>query len=317
MSGAVTSPYETVLQDELARADRALSGVAPVLGHVLASNGRSLVSDAIVARVRGMVSDIARQLVAHLVEDDATDALADTGAIDALAQALASDTAMLSHLHCAAMEGVITNGLEQRSGLDPVLSPLWQELIASQEAATAEVAMQALTAQSRFMQAQRRMQQPLLDLPAHAIERTLRIWAGSTPPEDSAPIKAAIKGLKRDYDEAQTRTGLLARMIISMGQGVIAALELEHAGFALFVSALSQQTGQSRERCVLACHENQSARLAIALRAASLPLATIERQFLALNPDGATPQGLEELSKDQAAILLQNSARPAAWDEAL
>src|SRR3546814_4629440 len=55
---------EAVMRQELALGDRALASVAPVLGHLLATPGQSLVSDDLVARMRGMLADIARQLLA-------------------------------------------------------------------------------------------------------------------------------------------------------------------------------------------------------------------------------------------------------------
>ncbi|NES69615.1 MAG: bifunctional diguanylate cyclase/phosphodiesterase, partial [Okeania sp. SIO2D1] len=43
--------------------DRALAGVPPVLSHMLSSNAASLVTDDVLARIRGMLSDLARQLI--------------------------------------------------------------------------------------------------------------------------------------------------------------------------------------------------------------------------------------------------------------
>ncbi|MFN9634573.1 MAG: hypothetical protein ACK554_14235, partial [Erythrobacteraceae bacterium] len=55
---------EAILREELARESRALGSVVPVLRHLLASDGQRMVSDAILARVRGMLSDLAAQLIA-------------------------------------------------------------------------------------------------------------------------------------------------------------------------------------------------------------------------------------------------------------
>lgn len=320
MNSAAASLVEAALRDELARADRALGGVAPVLGHVLANSGHSLVSDAAVARVRGMLNDLARQMIVRLsvAEGEAPthDMVADPASVELLSAQLASDSPMLSHLHALAMEGLLTERLGQRAAIDPVLSPLWQELIASQHSAIGETAMQALAAQSRFMQAQRRMQQPLLELSSEALERALRIWARAMPVEREGEVTRAMRALKSDYDEAQTRTGLIARLVLSLRGGVIAALELEHAGFALFASALAYRTGQSRERAVLACHDQQAVRLAVSLCAAGLDIAGVERQLLTLDPDIQIPRGLEHLSLDAARALLQDSLARSFGDGA-
>lgn len=311
MNSAAASSVETVLRDELARADRALAGVAPVLGHVLAAAGHSLVSDAVVARVQGMLNDLARQLVGRLAMDKGeapgSGPDADPASIEALAAQLANDTPMLSFLHALAMEGLLTERLNQRVSIDPVLSPLWQELIASEDAATSETAMQALAAQSRFMQAQRRMQQPVLELSSEALERALRIFARTTPVDREAHTMQGMRALKQEYDEAKTRIGLIARLVSSLRGGVVAALELEHAGLALFASALAHKTGQSRERTVLACHDQQAARLALALRASGLDGAGVERQLITLDPDIRLPRGLDGVSPENARAILQDS----------
>lgn len=306
MNSATANSVETVLRDELARADRALNGVAPVLGHVLAGPGHSMVNDAVVARVRGMLNDLAAQFVARLAVQNG-ETLADHASTDALSDQLAGDAPILATLHASAIEGLLTERLDQRSSVDPVLSPLLQELIASQDAATGETAMQALAAQSRFMQAQRRMQLPVLELSSETLERALRIWARATPVEHEPRVTQAMRELKAEYDEAQTRTGLIARLVSSMRGGVVAALELEHAGLAIFVSALASKSGQSRERAILACHDDQAARLAVSLRAVGLDGEAIERQFVALDPAVRLPRGLEDISPDNARAMLHDS----------
>lgn len=297
---------EALLKEELARADRALGSAAPVLGHMLASSGHALINDAIVARVRGMLNDLASQLTRAMDQ-----ALGASGyefvPCEELADQLAGDQIILSHCHAAAMEGHLTERLDQRSSVDPVLSPLWQELIASDDPARAELAMSALAAQARFVQAQRRMQQPLGELPPAILERTVRLWALATPAELGPAIGSAVQGIKQSYDEATSRAGLLARLVSTMRGGAIAALELDHSGFALFASGLSALTGQSRDRAVMACHEGQAARLAISLRAAGLGSEAIERQFLLLEPALRLPPGLDAMSCEKAAELLRQS----------
>ncbi|MEO0590780.1 MAG: hypothetical protein AAFZ11_09500 [Pseudomonadota bacterium] len=307
MTSADGTSVETVLRDELARADRALSSVAPVLGHILVNSGHALVSDAVVARVRGMLNDLARQFAARLPVEGLAAEAETADPVDTLAQRFAQDAPMLASLHAAAIEGILTERLEQRTGIDPVLSPLWQELIASTDPMTGEAAMQALAAQSRFMQSQRRMQIPASDLAPETLERALRIWARGMPLEQEPKATEAMRHFKADYDEAATRTGLLYRLTVRMGAGAIAALELEHSGLALFASALAHLSGQSRERAVLACFDRQSARLALSLRAAGLDALGVERQFLTLGPGERLPRGLADLSTQSARAMLQSS----------
>ena len=295
---------ELVLKDELARGDRALSGVAPVLTHLLASTGRSLVSEAIVARLRGMLTDISSQLKRASIDPDAAPA---AELVDRFVDQLSGDSAMLSHCYALAMEGYLVERLEQRAQLDPVLSPLMQELIGSQLPSVGELAMSSMAAQSRFVQSQRRMQLPLGELPAELFHAVVRKWEAHCERSGLFSSQAGVSDLKRDFDEGASRIGQLARLVSSMRGGAQAALDLEHAGFALFATALSALTRQPRELAVLACHEGQVARLALMLRAAGLDQATIERQFLVLEPDQRVPRDIGEVTQQQAQSLIARS----------
>lgn len=303
MSRTETTTVEAILRDELARENRALSGVAPVISHMLENSGHALVSDAIVARVRGMLGSLAGQLLLAGMPSGRSDPLGDRE-IDALADALAADPGLLDHLYALAMEGHLTERLEQRSSLDPVLSPLLQELIASDRAETAELAMTVLAAQSRFVQGQRRMALSLDDLPARLFSAVLDRFEAKVAREDPATAKRAIDALKDRYDESAGRISLLARLVKAIGGGAMAALELDHAGLALFASGLARLSKQDRDLAVLACHERQAARLALSLRATGLEADAIERQFLLLEPSEMLPRGIAELPASRAAELL-------------
>jgi hypothetical protein len=275
---------EAILRDGLARETRALGSVVPVLRHLLASEGQRLVSDAILARVRGMLSDLAAQLVAA----------GHPGPQETMAETLAGDPALLAFCHALAAESQLAERLHQQRGIDPVLSPLLQELIASDTPAIAELAMNALAAQSRFIQSQRRMQLPLSELPAELFAAVL----------GTGTDHAALAPIKQDYDEGASRLGLLARLVGAMRRGAVAALALDHAGTALFASALAALAGQARAHAVLACHEGQGLRLALMLRAAGLEPGAIERQFLTLDPAAPLPRDPALLSPDRARLLL-------------
>lgn len=305
MERSAHSAIETILRDELTRGDTALSGVAPVLTHMLSGSGGSLVSEAIVARLRGILGHIARQLLAYTRPDfSENDA-------DRIADFLASDGALLSHCYAQAMEAHLTERLEARSAVDPVLSPLLQELIASDNAEVAELAMLTLTAQSRFMQTSKRMELPLEELPADLFQHMLALWARA-PHDASANERESgransLKELKSAYDEGATRAGLLARLVSAMRGGARAALSLEHAGLALFGTALSVMTRQPRELAILSCHPRQTARLALSLRAAGLIEHEIEQQFALLHPEQKLPRGFDDLLPDRAQTLISQA----------
>ncbi|HSF12727.1 MAG TPA: hypothetical protein VLA50_07110, partial [Erythrobacter sp.] len=185
MDLAADKAVEAILRDELTRENRAAAAVVPVLRHLLSSDAHALVSDAILARVRGMVMDCAGQLLAAMAgQDPVTRAgtVADPASFDTLVNLLLEDAPLLGFCHALANEGLLADRLQQRHAIDPVLSPLLQELIASDNAAVAGLAMSALAAQSRFIQSQRRMELPLGELPAerfHAVIARARRLAGS------------------------------------------------------------------------------------------------------------------------------------------
>lgn len=313
---ARTDPAEIVaasLGAELARGDAMLSSIPPILRHLLVNDDHSVFGDEIIARVRGMLADLASQL-----RDDLRDARGDErGEADEdepeaeLVRLLADVRGLVTHLHALALETQLTDRLHGRLGLDPVLSPLMQALVSSSDRTTSGTAMNLLAAQSRFVQSQRRMQLALTELPGdllHGALMAMRAQAGTEPDADAA-AQAAEAAVRGRYDESRCRLGLIARMITGMGGGAVAALSVTHAGVALFLSALSIATGQDRDLAVLSTNEGQIGRLALTLRAAGLRTAEIEEQFLALHPEVTLPDDFDSLAADRAAAILAISGR--------
>jgi hypothetical protein len=306
--GQAADAVEAALRDRFARDEAAAGSVIPILRHLLANEDNSIFSEEIVARVRGMVGDMAMQLLdRHSQADEAGERAGRSSQdADALSEAIIAQPALLGHVHALALEWQLTERLQARLALDPVLPPLLQSLIASTEAETAALAMQLLAAQARFCQAQRRMRLPLTELPGdllHSALLAMRTVAGGDSDEAETAIRA-------DYDESRGRLGLLARLVAAMGGGAVAALSVSHAGAAIFLTALAAGSGQTRDSIALATNEAQLARLALALRAAGLKPSDIEEQFLAIHPDLAPPSGFERLGPDRAAALLSAGALP-------
>lgn len=308
VSSANLETVEAVLRNELVQADAAAETVAPVLRHLLASDDNSLFSDEIIARIRGMMRDMAGQLLDRLVLAGGEEELLehDAGLVSALTGAFVENSVFLRHLHSLALEWQLTERLHARLGLDPVLSPLVQTLVASQDETMADLAMRLLASQSRFCQSQRRMKMPLVELPGdllHSALLAMRALAGS---EEEADRRAATAeaGIRADYDEASTRLGMISRLVTGMGGAAVTALSVTHAGTAIFLSALAIGSGQDRDVAVLSTNESQMARFALGLRSAGLKHSGIEEQFLALYPDFALPEGFERLNADRAAAIL-------------
>ena len=303
---------ESLLGDELAAADFAQANVGPILRHLLGNDDHALFSDRIVAQVRAQIEDLARQLAMSL--ETALGHADPRGAANAtaplLAAALIDSPAILAHAHALALEAQLAERLATRLSLDAVLSPLLQSLIASSDPNTAATAMALLAAQARFVQAQRRGELPLAELPGDLLHTALLIMrehgCGNDPARDrvAAVLETAIRS---NFDEAANRLGLLHRLVGGMGGGAIAALDVEHAGVALFVTALGLGAGLERDHAMFATTEAQLPRLALALLASGAKSALVEQQFFAIHPEVTLPEGFETLRADRAAALLAGS----------
>lgn len=299
---------ERFLAGELARGDAMIATARPVLRHLLATDGFSLFNDQIVASLRGMLDHVAWQLLtaqakAAGVADERQFAAERK---DILAGAFCEDPAFLSFAHSQALEAQLAARLQNRNAIDPVLSPLLQELVASGDPATADLAMTFLAAQARFIQRQRRMELPLRELPGDLFHRALLVLmtqAGDHP--DAAENVAQT--LRQAFEESQGRLGLISRLVMAMGRQAARALSIEHAGLAIFATALSMASEQDRELSIMSLIDRRSARLMLALRSAGLKTAAVEEQLLYFKPDSVLPDGFDALQSDRAASLLAGS----------
>jgi hypothetical protein len=299
-------PEGDALRIALARGDRALGRIAPILGHLLSERDQSLFSDAIVARVRGMLLNLAWQVLR--VQAEATgqkgreEFAAEQG--EALAEHFFVSPMLVAHCHALAMEWRLAAALEEEGTLDPVLSPLMQTLIGHEDTQIASAAMASLAAQARFAQAQRRMELPIAELPGDLLHEALLAWRAFNRNERSDALTRAEGKLRADFDEGAGRLSLLDRVVTTLGSGANAALAVDQAGVALFLSALALRSGQSRDVVTLATNEQQSVRLALCLRAAGLKPQDVEAQLLRIHPNDLPLQGLEQIGTREAAQLL-------------
>ena len=294
-----------MLRGELAHGDVVIATARPVLRHLLASGDQALFSDEVLARVRGMGVHVARQMLMALA---AKADVSDRGAFveertEPIAVSLLNDPAILAHAHSLAIEAQIADRLHRRSGIDPVLSPLVQNQAASDDHGIAAAAMHVLSAQARFMQQQRRMELPLVEMPAELVEialDTLRMHNDDLP-EETGQVHSELVSMIRP--EA-SRIGQMTALVSAMKHRAMRALEVDNAGVAIFATALSMAAGQPRDVVLLSFGENQCARLAVSLRAAGLGQSAVEEQFLYLHPEIELPDGFEMLRTDRANALL-------------
>ena len=314
MSQSNGQAVEEVLLDELTRGDAIIEAAGPILRHLLENNDQTIFSDEIVARVRGMVGDLARQLLtmqAHCAGDHDPYAFADEN-FSALAEMLTGNSALLAHAHGLALEFHLTERIQSRNGIDPVLSPLVQALVSSSKAATAGTAVALLASQARFMQQQRRMELPLTELPGDLFHSALLTLRAHASEEMEGHAETAEAKLRDTFDEGRGRLGLMTRLIMEMEGEANRALSVSDAGVPLFLTALALASGQDRLMVVLSTNDRQYARFALSLRAAGLKSQAVDEQFAYFHPDMALPCGFAQLRDDRAAAILAGSPSGAA-----
>lgn len=313
--GDAGSPAEVAaaLRERLTHGDMVLGATRPILRHLLANRDPLLFSDEAIARVRGMTGHLARQLLLARAEADGTADPADLIATHeaAMAELLRESAPLISHAHSLVLEGQLTLDLQSRSAFDPVLSPLLQEQTASGDAQLAPLAMHALAAQARFLQAHRRMELPLSELPGDLLHQALMLMCRQAG--DDAAAADAEESIRSRNDESDGRIGQLARLVMAMGRKAPRALALDHAGLAIFATALALASGQERSLAILSFGSNHRVRLALSLRAAGLEREELARPFLYLHPDADLPPGVDSLSAAQAIDILAG-ASAAVYD---
>lgn len=312
MSDQAAETVERVLRDELVEGDATIAAARPILRHLLANDDDGLLGEETVARVRGLVLSVAEQLLfVQAAAAGARDRPAYVGLRgDALALALCADTTFLAHAHALTVEAQLVERLQQRNGIDPVLTPLIEELVASRDGELAALAMGVLASQARFQQQWRRMELPLGELPGELFHRVLVVLRDEAAYEDDPAAERAERELRDGYREGESRLGLITRLVMGMDREAARALAIEHAGLAIFATALALASGQERDLVVLSFAERHSARLALALRAAGLNQHALLEQVLALRPDAALPEGFEALPAERAGALLASAEAP-------
>lgn len=292
-------PAPHPLRAALARGDELVARSGPALHRILAVEDRSLLSEAVVAQVSGMLADLADQLVAARGAS-----IEPVAAREAVAARLLLVDALRTHCQALALEWRLAVKLEAELAIDPVLSPLIQALVADADPNVGAVAMAVLAAQARFAQSQRRMQLPLGELPAelfHAALLAAREAVAAAGQDDAARAEARLRA---GYEEGAGRLALLARLVATAGGIPTPMPTLEDGGVALWLSTLAARSGEDRERTACAAADPLLGRLLLTLRAAGVAPAEAERQALRTQPDAVLPRGLQDIGTREAAQWL-------------
>ena len=288
----------------LARASAALDSTAPILRHLVLQEERAVFGDTVIAHVRGMIDDVARQLaVAQAQAGGAGEGVEpDIDEVAGFASLLSANGAFLAAVHGQALEWQLACRLEQDHGVDMVVAPLVEAAIAAQDGDRSAAAMAALVAQARFCQAQRRMQLPLGELPQDLLRIALVTLHARAQDDAEAQSRAIIaeRSLRLRFDAERGRLALLRRLVDTLPDLAL-ALDPLHAGPALFLTALARAMGAPREDAALLTAPSHLARLALVLRAAALDGDAVRGHVAVFHPEALVPETLGALSPQDAA----------------
>jgi hypothetical protein len=297
---------EDLLRDEVAMSEQFRAGAGSILRHLLRNDDRSMFSDEAIARVRGILRDLATQLISATQEGQVEPGRLPEQVINSLVMSFVEIPALLSHVHALTLEWQLADQLSTRIALDAVLSPLLQARIASSDANQSAAAMLLLTAQARFMQVVRRMEYPINELPGdlfHLVLLSLRAHGAQDPAAD-AKVASADSTLRARYDERRTRLALFEQVLAGMGAEANGALYLQTAGVGFFLTALALGSRQDRDEAAFSTTDSQIGKLTLLLAACGLKGEALVSQLAALHPDFDLPEGLETLRPDTAAAIL-------------
>ncbi len=290
------------LAANLASDDRALAGAIPIVSHMLGNQGQALLSDDVIARMRGTIDAIAQQLC-FLTTGERGDV-----DVSALGVMLAESGGLINHCYALAVEGALTQQLSVEQGIDPALPALLQELIASRDTNIRQLAMALMASQARFVAGQGHGGAPLFELPIEIFNGVLDVWKVCGANQDNAYLVQKASEIRAQYVEEATRLGLLERLISAVGASAEIISEIETAGLAIFISAIAKSTGQPRDLVALSCQQQQCLRLAIALRATGRSTEANMRQLALLGANISLPLEFNGWDKDQALGVLGASA---------
>lgn len=290
---------EAAFRRDLARADAVAASALPVLRYLVAAEPNASFSDEILARVKGILADIAAQVLDALI--DSADRRAHApDEIAVLTRAFLDDAVLLAHVHAAALEWQITERLQARLGLDPVASPMVQECAVAGDPAMRDF----LAAQARWAQGQRRMALPLGELPdavLDAVLAILRALVGAEPALSDRVLVVEAEARRRHATVANRLA--LARRIVT-GWDEVAFPSLRHSGVALFLTMIASRSGQSRDGLVMAMQPGHQMRFALSLLAAGASVALADEQVMDIHGQDLLLAGLDGMDVYKAASIL-------------
>ena len=288
------------LRHLLTHGERTRLGLPQQLRHRIGFADPSLFDDELIARTRGLLVHLTAQVAGNRSHSGT---VRHREARDAILRALFDHPAMLAHCHGLALEYRLTRRLAEENGIDPVLPPILQELIASPIEATSRLASGVLASQTRFLSNMERMQLPLRQLPGELLHDIFAI--GRERLGEPILADAVEQAVRTSYDEGATRIALLGRLVSAPDYPQTRGWQLPEAGLAPFLASLAEAGGIGMHEAALLTTESQAARLALMMRTLNCNPGSINRNLYILHEDIALPL-ISGLEPDTASSLLAN-----------
>lgn len=290
---------EAALRRDLVRGDTAAASALPVLRHLAATDDTSAFSEEVIASVRGMLADLAAQLLDAMIgQADRRSHAPDEIAV--LTRALLGDARVLGHVHAVAIEWQSTRSLLHRAALDPVCPPLVQEQMAAGNA----LARAFLDAQACWVGYRHRTVLPIADLPLETFEAVLGILRLLVDGEPTLAerVQAVEIELRGRRPIGHDRLQLAQQLAEQVGSSQL--LSVESSGVAIFLTALALRSGATRDEMVMATLPDQKARFVLRLLAAGVSPSRLSRQLHLIHQDAQLPAGIEGMDARSALRVL-------------
>ncbi|PNU06216.1 hypothetical protein [Novosphingobium guangzhouense] len=295
---------EAAIRRDLARSGAAAASTLPVLRYLVAAEPDNSFAEEVLARVKGILRDVAAQVLDALIGSIDRRAHAHEE-VAVLSRAFLDDTIVLAHAHAVALEWQLTERLSTHLGLDPVVSPFVRARVAAGDALMREF----LTAQARWVDRQRRMALPLVEVPAPVLDAVLAIVRAlvEAEPALSNRVAAVEAEVRLRHDEISNRLMVAERVVAD--DAFEATAPVSACGVTLFLTAFAARSGQPRDGLVAAMQPGQQTRLALLLLAAGTPAALVDAQIREIHGRTGMPAVLAGIDAMRAAAILAQPGR--------
>lgn len=296
------SDAEVALRRAFANADRASDFGRSVFAHIAHTPILDVVSEESWSRTYAALASLAMGVLDGLV--GAVGVHHQPAEVDVVLRVLSECQALVEHLRADVIEWQLTQRLHDTLALDPVSSPVLQQLVVQPDHRAAATAF--LAAQMRWCQSHARMYMALADLPPAVQGQVCAVIQalGAGEPDLADRANALCADMRNAYDPAADREVCATQALEHMSLEFADALRVQEMGVAVFLTALARLTMQPRATVTGWTERAQAPRLAVALRAAGMSPGDIQQQLFAFHGDAGLGAGVAEIEPQQASAML-------------